>query len=137
MNRSCSMKKLFSKISQHSPENNCLRVSSLIKMQALRSATLSKMDSNTVAFLWTAASESFSFYVSLKIFLHEQITASYIGSEENTFSKKKEKLPFSNSGRWKTCLFMMFFIISFFSICPPDVRQHLPYIIKDDSSEGL
>ena len=29
-----------------------------------------------------AASESFSFYVSLNIFLHEQITINYLGSEE-------------------------------------------------------
>ena len=28
-------------------------------------------------------------------------------------------------------------IISFFSISPMHVRQRLPYIIKDDSSEGL
>ena len=30
---------------------------------------------------------------------------------------------------------MMFFIISFFSIYPLYVKQYLPYIIKNDSSE--
>ena len=42
--------------------------------------------------LWTAASESFFFYVSLKVFLHEQIT-SFIESED-AFSKTKQKIPF-------------------------------------------
>ena len=32
---------------------------------------------------------------------------------------------------------MMFFMISFFSIFPLHVRWHLPYIIKNNSSEGL
>ena len=32
---------------------------------------------------------------------------------------------------------MMFFITSFFSISPLHVRWHLPYIIKNNSSEGL
>ena len=32
---------------------------------------------------------------------------------------------------------MMFFITSFFSIFPLHVRWHLPYIIKNNSSEGL
>ena len=31
----------------------------------------------------------------------------------------------------------MLLIISFFSISPMHVRWRLPYIIKDDSSEGL
>ena len=32
---------------------------------------------------------------------------------------------------------MMFFIMSFFSISPLDVRRRLSYTIKGDSSEGL
>ena len=37
----------------------------------------------------------------------------------------------------ETCLFMMFFIISFFSFSSLHVRWNLPYIIKDDTSEGF
>ena len=37
----------------------------------------------------------------------------------------------------KTYLFMMFFITSFFSISPRQVRWLLPYIIKNNSSDGL
>ena len=36
-----------------------------------------------------ATSESFSFYVSLNVFLHEQI-----GREEEVFSKTEQKKPF-------------------------------------------
>ena len=43
--------------------------------------------------LWTAAFESFSFYVSLNFFLHEQIT-SYIESEEDVSLKTKQEIPF-------------------------------------------
>ena len=31
---------------------------------------------------------------------------------------------------------MMFFIISLFSFSPLNVRQHLPYTIKDDASDN-
>ena len=31
----------------------------------------------------------------------------------------------------------MFFIISFFSFSPIHLKRHLPYIIKDDTSESL
>ena len=37
----------------------------------------------------------------------------------------------------ETCLFIMFFIISFFSFSPLHVRWHLPCIITDDTSEGF
>ena len=45
-----SIKKLFFKISQYSQENNCVRVSFLIKMPTFRAATLLKGDSNTGVF---------------------------------------------------------------------------------------
>ena len=50
--RRCSINKLFLKISQYSKEDTCVGVSSLIKLQVFRTATLLKRDSNTVAFLW-------------------------------------------------------------------------------------
>ena len=78
-------------ISQYSQGNTCVRVSILIKMQAFRPATLLKRrlqhrlfffwqycqifkNSYFEEHLWTAASTSFSFYVSLNVFLNEQIT---------------------------------------------------------------
>ena len=43
-------------------------------------------------YLQTAASESFSFYdVTLNVFLHEKITTKYTRSEEDIFSKMKQK----------------------------------------------
>ena len=74
-------KKLFLSILQYSQENTCVGV--FFK-------TLLKKETPTQVFsgqyreifkksyfeehLWTAASESFYFYVSLNVFLHEQIT---------------------------------------------------------------
>ena len=85
--REAFYKKLFFKISQYSQKSNCIGVFFSIKMQIFRPATLLKEDSNTVVFLtifkkilknsyfeehlWTAVSESFSFYV---VFLLEKIT---------------------------------------------------------------
>ena len=45
-------KKLFLKISQYSQEKTCVAVPFLIKLQALRPATLLKTDSSTGIFLW-------------------------------------------------------------------------------------
>ena len=79
MNRKCSTRKLFLKISQHSQENICVRISFLIKMQVFRAPALLKRDSNTGVFcehweifkntyfeehLRTAASESFTWTFS-------------------------------------------------------------------------
>ena len=51
MNRWYSLKKLFLKVSQYSPENACVGVSFLKIMQAFRPATLLKRGSNTSVFL--------------------------------------------------------------------------------------
>ena len=50
---------------------------------------------------------------------------------ESLFNKVAGQAKFQNSGRRKkTCLFMMFFIISLFSISPLHIRWRLAYIIK-------
>ena len=55
-----------------------------------------------------------------------------------TFSQKnKTKIHSKTQLDEKNCLFMVLLIISFFSISTMHVRQRLPYIIKDDSSEVL
>ena len=50
MNRKCSTRKLFLKISQYSSENTCVGISFLIKLQAFRAPALLKRDSNTGVF---------------------------------------------------------------------------------------
>ena len=50
MNRKCSTRKLFLKISQYSQENTCVGISFLIKMQAVRPPALLKRVSNTGVF---------------------------------------------------------------------------------------
>ena len=61
----------------------------------------------------------------------------YIGSED-IFSKTKQKVHSKTQlDEKKTYLFMMFFITSFFSIFPLHLRWLLPYIIKNNSSQGL
>ena len=57
-----------------------------------------------------------------------------MGIEEDIFSKTKKQKN-QNLARLKTYLFMMLLIISFFSTAC--LRRRLPYIIKDDRSEGL
>ena len=55
------------------------------------------------------------------------------------FSQKQNKKHHSKTqlDEKKTYLLMMFFITSFFSISPLHVKWLLPYIIKNNSSEGL
>ena len=73
--------------------------------------------------------------VSLELF---SIWKNNIGSEEDVFSKiKQNKTVRKLSYMKKTCLFMMFFIISFFSFSPLHVRRHLSYIVNDDTSESF
>ena len=50
--RRWSKKLVFLRISQNSQENTCAEFSFLIRLQALRPATLLKRDSNTGVFLW-------------------------------------------------------------------------------------
>ena len=85
--------------------------------------------------LWTAVSENLSFYVA---FLLEQITYK-LHRKWGCFLKNKTedtilKLSWMKK---KTCLFMMCFIILFFSISPLHVRWLLSYIVKNNSSKGL
>ena len=138
MNRKCS-----TKISQYSQENTCVRVSFLIKMQVFRPPALLERDSDTSVFcehweifkniyiyikehLRTAASESFTWLFT---------RTNNIGSEKDVFLKIKQNKKLSYMK--KTCLFITFFIISFFSFSPLHVRRRLPYVIKDDTSESL
>ena len=139
MNRKCFTRKLFLKILQYSQENTCVGISFLIKMQAFRAPALLKRDSNTGVFckhweifkntyfeehLRTAASEIFSWPFSYMNKEHRKWRRRFLKN------RTKQK-PFENSAIWKKpCLFMMFFIISFFSFPPLHVRRHLPYIIK-------
>ena len=111
MSRRCFIKKLFLIISQYSQENTCVGVSFLINCLLIKGLQLYSKETPAQVFsweycqifknnyfeehLWTAASESFSFYqfyVSLNVFLQEQNNiASYIGGEEDVFSKAKQK----------------------------------------------
>ena len=55
-----------------------------------------------------------------------------------TFSQKNKTKKYSKTQLdEKACLFMMLLIVSFFFISLMHVQRRLPYIIKDDSSEGL
>ena len=139
MNRKCSTRRLFFKISQYSLENTFL-----IKMQVFRPLALLKRDSNTGVFCehWEIFKSTY-FEVHLRTAASESFTWTWtstnnIGSEEDVFSKIKQNKNRSNTQLYeKTCLFMMFFIISLFSFSPLHVRRHLPYIIKDDTSESF
>ena len=79
LNRKCSTRTLFLKISQYSQENACVGISLLIKMQAFRAPTLLKWDSNTGVFCehW-------------EIFKNNYFLTNNIGSEENVSSKIKQ-----------------------------------------------
>ena len=71
--------------------------------------------------------------VSLDLF---SIWTNNIGSEEDVFSKIKQNKNRSKTQLYeKSCLFMMSFIISFFSFSPLHVRRYLSCIIKDNTSE--
>ena len=61
----CSVKKVFSKISQNSQENSCARVSFLIKLQASRPVTLLK---KTLAQLFFSA--NFAKFLRTPIVIH-------------------------------------------------------------------
>ena len=145
MNRKCSKRKMFLKISQHSQENTNFGISFWIKMQAFRAPALLKRDLNTGVFaniekilrtpILKSICERLLQRFSLKLF---PIWTNNKGSKEHFFSKiNKTKTVRKLSYMKKTCLFMMFFIISFFSFSPLHVRRHLPYIIKDDTSESF
>ena len=91
MNRRCSIKKtLLKNFAIFTGKHLCwsLFLNKNIIKKRLRQKWI--LD-NTAKFLRTA-SESFSFYVSSNVFLQKQKNiASYIGSEEDVFSKTKQK----------------------------------------------
>ena len=62
---------------------------------------------------------------------------SYIGSEEDVFWNKKQKNDSEAQPEKQFFLFIIFFVISFFSFSPLHVKPNLLYILKDDSFEGL
>ena len=94
---------------------------------------------NIDKFLRTPILKSICEWLLLRVLLELFHTGTNkIGSEEDVFSKIKQNKNRSNTQLYeKTCLFMMFFIISLFSFSPLHVRRHLPYIIKDDTSESF
>ena len=111
MNRKCSTRRLFLKVSQYSQENTFL-----IKMQAFRPSALLKRDSNTGAFcehweifkstyfevhLWSTC-EQLLLRVSLELF---PTWTNSTGSEEDVFSKTKKQKPFEYSAIWKKLAF--------------------------------
>ena len=119
--------------------NTCVGISFLIKIQVFRPPALLKRDSNTGGFcehwetfkntyILKSICERLLLRVSLELF---PTWTNNIGSEEDVFSKiKQNKNCLKTQLYEKTCLFMMFFIISFFSFSPLHVRRHLPYIIN-------
>ena len=73
----------------------------------------------------------------LRLFLERFPTwTNNIGSEEDVFSKTKQKKNVLKLSSMKKLALLWFFIISFFSISPLHIRQHFPFIIKVDSSES-
>ena len=140
MNRKCSTRKLFLKISQYSQENTCVGISFLIKMQVFRAPALLKRDSNRGVFCehWEIFKNTYFEEIrwfSLELF---SLWTNNIWSEGDTFSKIKQNKNRSKTQLYKkTCLFMMFFISSFFSFSPIHVRRHLPYMIKKNRFETV
>ena len=63
--------------------------------------------------------------------------ANYIGGKEDVLKTKTKRTTLKLSQMKKTWLFMMLLIISFFSISTLHVKRHLPYMMKDNSSEEL
>ena len=63
--------------------------------------------------------------------------SNYIGGKEDVLKTKTKRTTIKLSWMKKTWLFMMLLIISFFSISPLHVKRHLPYMMKDNSSEEL
>ena len=119
------------KISQYSHQNNCIGVFSLIKMQNFRPATLLKRVFNTGVFLtiltigkkfkntyfeehlWTAVSESFSFYV---VFLPEQITWQATYEVKMFPQKQNKKYRFKTHPDEKKLTFSWYFLSPRFSL---------------------
>ena len=138
MNRKRSTKKLFLKVLQYSQENSYVGISFLIKMQVFRASALLEETQTQVffayieKFLRTPILKNISKMLLLRFSLEFfPIWTSNLGSEEDVFWKIKQNKNRSKTHLYekKTCLFMMFFILSFFSFYPLHVRWHLPYII--------
>ena len=137
INSKRSTRKLFIKISQYSQENTCDATSFLIKMHVFSPPALLKRDSNTGVFLWKFLRTSILKNISKRLFWRLSLDFESF-TLLDVFSKIKQNKNRSKTQLYeKTCLFMMFFIISFFSFSPLHVRRHLPYIIKDDTSESF
>ena len=120
--------------------NTCVGISFLIKIQVFRPPALLKRDSNTGGFcehwetfkntyILKSICERLLLRVSLELF---PTWTNNVGGEEHIFSKTKQNKNRSKTQLYenKTCLFMMFFIILFFSFSPLHVWRHLPYILN-------
>ena len=103
------------------------------KMQVFRAPALLKRDSNRGVFCehWEIFKNTYFEEIrwfSLELF---SLWTNNLWSEEDTFSKIKQNKNRSKTQLYKkTCLFMMFFISSFFSFSPLHARRHFPYMIK-------
>ena len=120
MNRKCSTRRLFLKISQYSLENTFL-----IKMQVFRPLALLKRDSNTGVFCehWEIFKSTY-FEVHLRTAASESFTWTWtstnnIGSEEDVFSKIKQNKNRSNTQLYEKNLpfhdVLYHFVFLFFS----------------------
>ena len=145
MNRRRSTRKLFLKISQYYQENTCTGISFLIKCRSSGLHFIKKRPkhrcflANNEKLFATLILKNICDWLLLRVFLERFPTwTNNIGSENDVFSKtKQKKAVLKLSYMKKCCVFMMFFIILFFSISPLHARPRLPYIIKDHSSEGF
>ena len=133
----CSKKELFFKISQYLQENNCVGVSFSIKMQTFRLATLFKK-TPTQVFSWQYLGKIFK-NSSLENICNGCFSEFFILYCFPTWTNSITIITYHSQTQLdkKTYLFMMFFITSLFSISPLHVRSLLPYIIKNNCSEGL
>ena len=126
MSRRCSIKKLFSIISQYSQKNTCvgvffnkdadLRAGNFIKKRLQHRCLLV----NIAKFLRTSVNGCFWEFLLLCQFERSSTwtnnIASYIGGEEGIFSKTKQKKPLRKLTRWKKLAFTWYSLSFRFSL---------------------
>ena len=94
---------------------------------------------NIDKFLRTPILKSICEWLLLRVLLELFHTeTNKIGSEEDVFSKIKQNKKCSNTQLYEKKLVFSWCSLSFrFSLFALHVRRHLPYIIKDDTSESF
>ena len=134
MNRS-SIKKLFLKISQYSQKNSCVRAPLLIKMEAFRPETLLKSGSNTSVFLWIQYCKILRAPVLKNIC--ERLFERFATWANNITSNRKRRKIVYQLDEKNLPLHDALDHFVFFYLSTACVRQRLPYVIRDNRSEGL